>query len=107
VPGGTVEPGEPLEKAVLREAFEETGLSCLALNGYLGRRTFHLPGAVHLRHFYHLRFAGDSPARWLHWERDPSDRSEPKEFELYWVPFPDGVPRLIGRMGALLGKVRV
>ena len=36
LPAGTVEPGEALETAVLREAEEETGLIHLTLKTYLG-----------------------------------------------------------------------
>ncbi len=38
VPGGTIEEGETPAKAVLREAFEETGLSDLALERFLGEQ---------------------------------------------------------------------
>ena len=36
LPAGTVEPGETPEAAVLREAFEETGLEPLSIREYLG-----------------------------------------------------------------------
>lgn len=43
VPAGTVELGEPLEAAVLREAAEETGLSQLRLLRHLGHTRDELP----------------------------------------------------------------
>src|SRR5690348_18410922 len=38
VPAGTIEPGEEPEAGALREAFEETGLSGLALVAFLGEQ---------------------------------------------------------------------
>ena len=42
VPAGTVEEGEALDLAVLREAEEETGLAGLEIRSYLGQRAFDL-----------------------------------------------------------------
>ncbi len=36
IPAGTVEEGEDLERAVKREAYEETGLQTVEIEGYLG-----------------------------------------------------------------------
>ena len=53
VPAGTVEEGEPLEEAVLREAREETGLKGLRTQSYLGVREYDLSAfdlyGVHLQ----------------------------------------------------------
>ena len=43
LPAGTVEPGETPEAAVLREAFEETGLEPLSIREYLGGEEVQLP----------------------------------------------------------------
>ena len=43
LPAGTVEPGETPEAAVLREAFEETGLEPLSIREYLGCEEVQLP----------------------------------------------------------------
>lgn len=109
VPGGTVEPGEALDAAVLREAWEETGLEGLAIRAHLGMRRLDMTSygraEIFERHFYHLEFAGVGPDRWLHLERNATGATAPIEFELYWVRFPEDVPRLRGRLGALLHKL--
>jgi 8-oxo-dGTP pyrophosphatase MutT (NUDIX family) len=112
VPGGTVERGEALETAVLREAMEETGLLELAVHRYLGCRDFDLSEVgdvgVHLRHFFHLHFTGKLLPRWKNFENTPSDGSPgPIEFEFYWVKFPEGVPTLIAGQGALLSELKL
>jgi hypothetical protein len=59
-------------------------------------------------HYFHLLAESDSPARWRHFELVPSDGStEPIEFELFWVQFPDDVPDLIGPQGELLQELHV
>ncbi len=96
VPGGSVEPGEPLEAAAVREAEEETGLRRLRIVEYLGsdEMVFQRGGVdeLHIRHFYYLEpgagtFPDDVvPERWVHYERTPSDGSPgPIEFEFFWV----------------------
>ncbi len=97
VPGGTCAIDESPEDAVLREAWEETGLEGLTLNAFLGEIDFALPSAnaVYRRRFYHL-VCNDAPIpRWRHYEEDPSDGSpEPILFELYWLDLPEGLPGL-------------
>ena len=71
VPAGTVEPDEPPDVAVRREAWEETGLADLEVVRLLGTRIWHPPhsdGPVQ-RTFYHLRLAataGEPPVAWEH-----------------------------------------
>jgi len=96
VPGGSVEGGESLEAAVLREAEEETGLQGLRIDEYLGEcladaRQWGID-SQHIRHFFHLEpgphtFPGGvAPDSWLYYERTPSDGSPgPIEFEFFWV----------------------
>jgi len=50
LPAGTVEAGETPEHAVLREAFEETGLQPLTIRKYLGVKKTHLPAGLRLIH---------------------------------------------------------
>jgi 8-oxo-dGTP pyrophosphatase MutT (NUDIX family) len=59
VPAGTIEEGEHPEAAVLREAFEETGLIDLTLDCFLGEQKRDMSDLgrdeIHYRRFYHLR----------------------------------------------------
>jgi 8-oxo-dGTP diphosphatase len=76
--GGTVEHGEPLDEAVLREAAEESGLEGLKLVACLGCQNYDLRalglGVGSLRrHFFHLKLDGDVPETWLNYEWNPSD----------------------------------
>jgi 8-oxo-dGTP diphosphatase len=110
VPGGTVEAGEALEEAVLREAHEETGLNGLKVLAYLGAQDHDLSPYGHdeiqQRHFFHLTLDGDAPETWLHCEMTPSDGSPaPIEFEFFWTRLPDEVPALSGEQGALLHRL--
>lgn len=110
VPAGTVEEGESLEEAVLREAREETGLDDLEIQSYLGVREYlsasDRPG-VQRRHFFHLALCGEAPTRWRHYEKYPSDGSnEPIEFEFFWARLPDEVPELAGGQGELLHRLQ-
>ena len=109
VPAGTVAEGEQPDAAVLREAFEETGLTGLELDMLLGETVCDMSGEgldeVHHRTYYHLRCTGDPPQVWRHWECNASDGSPPIEFELFWAPLPDGLPELLPGHAAMLPKL--
>jgi 8-oxo-dGTP diphosphatase len=106
VPAGTMEDGEAPEDAVMREAQEETGLTCLSLVRFLGEQMLERSDVgldeIHHRYFFHLRCEEETPATWRHYELDPSDGSEPPLFEFFWARLPDEVPELISGHGALL-----
>lgn len=89
VPGGTVKPGEAFEQAAMREATEETGLRDLKLERFLGVARYVTkdpPGALHLRHFFHLSYPRAEPARWRHTEGHGAP------FELFWEPLETAHP---------------
>jgi 8-oxo-dGTP pyrophosphatase MutT (NUDIX family) len=109
VPAGSVEPGESLETAVLREAVEETGLTGLRLGAYLGEDTYEIPqqNLKLERHFYLLEADPPLPEKWLSYEYKPSDGSPgPIEFEFFWMPL-DLVKAegLAGGQESLLGRL--
>ena len=110
VPGGSIEDDETPREAVLREAYEETGLEGLQVQAYLGQNDLDLArygkqGIVR-EFFFHLTFDGNTPERWVHNELDPSDGTPfPIPFELYWVRFPDEVPKLVADQGIMLNKL--
>ena len=106
VPAGTVEAGETLDAAVLREVHEETGLLPTAVRkaAYLGRRLWQAGHYCHERHFYHLLLTAPAPDAWLHYELN-AGTSEPIAFSFYWVQRNDPCLCLAGEQGALLWKL--
>ena len=112
MPSGSLEEGEDPREAVLREAYEETGLSELEFVSLLGDLdyTFQPPDAEPIRikrYFYHLSCPHPpQKSRWRHWENNPSEGDEDRIlFELYWVDYADGVPDLVGELGAMVDKL--
>jgi 8-oxo-dGTP pyrophosphatase MutT (NUDIX family) len=121
VPAGTVDDGEAVAAAALREAYEETGLEGIRLVAALGIEDVDLrPYGVEAtarRHFFHAVVdAGDGVdavdavdgarrERWRHVEAHRSDGGPPVAFELYWVPLA-APPALAGELGARLPLVR-
>lgn len=99
VPAGTMEPGETPEDAVLREAWEETGLDALVIAEFLGRQSFDLRpfgrDEVHDRWFFHLPCGAETPDRWRVWETTPATGEPPILFELFWAPLDETLPPLI------------
>jgi 8-oxo-dGTP pyrophosphatase MutT (NUDIX family) len=107
VPSGTIQAGELPEDAVLREAFEETGLEGLRIEKYLGVGEYDLrpyADAIHARHYFRLSVDGDElPERWTAFERGNGD-GEPIRFELYWIPISQ-VHVVAGGQAAMVGRI--
>ena len=111
VPAGTMRDGEAPRDAILRDAFEETGLAGLEFIAMLGDVTHDARpwgrNEMHRRWFGHLRVSDSTPERWLHWETDPDDApGERVRFELFWASLDAGLPDLIAGHDALLTELR-
>jgi 8-oxo-dGTP diphosphatase len=108
VPAGTVRAGEPVEEAVLREAVEETGLSGLTINRFLGRHRYDIApyrDEVQDRFVFQLDTSETPPSEWLHHELH--DRLQPPTaFRFYWLPLGDPeLDELVVGQGALLDRI--
>jgi len=110
VPASTIEAGEMQDKAVMREAFEETGLASLQLREFLGATTYNIipygRDEIQRRFFYHLIYAAEPPDSWQHYERFPSNgQMESILSEFYWVSLNNGPPDLVAGQEALLEQL--
>ena len=108
VPAGTIEPGEEPAVAVMREAWEESGLEDLELVHFLGKDTRDMNdcGTDELQHrsFFHLRCTAEPPEQWRHGEHSESGELI-IPFEFFWCNVGD-LPKLVAnyddKIGALL-----
>lgn len=105
VPAGTVHPNELPDKAVLREVYEETGLSDFTGVCFLGEQSRDMQDfnrdEIHHRYFYHLPYSGDPPPTWRHNETS-GGTTKPIVFEFFWADLPDEVPALIADHGKFM-----
>jgi RimJ/RimL family protein N-acetyltransferase/ADP-ribose pyrophosphatase YjhB (NUDIX family) len=103
IPKGTVEEGERLEAAVLREVAEETGLRDLTLLGAVARDRHLSPdGSDSERYFYWLR-ADQAPDAWEHTVVSAGEDNG-LVFQCRWIGRPDEVS-FIDEHGAYLDRI--
>ena len=111
VPAGTIEEGEHPEAAVLREAFEETGLTDLTLDCFLGEQKRDMSDfgrdEIHYRRFYHLMYRKTPPHTWRHEELYHSSDSSQMSiiFKFFWAPLPDEIPHLVADHGIVIPQL--
>ena len=111
VPAGTVEPGESTADAARREAMEETGLTALRLNRWIGRHVFdaHPYGQheFHDRWFYHLTCEEAPPDRWRHGESSASNGSHDViPFDFFWIDLFGAIPALIAGHDRFIAELK-
>ena len=106
VPGGSVEAGEELEAAVLREVFEESGLEGLPIGRYLGAQeeAFEGHSEPQMRHFFELNAPEGCPDTWAH-TVSKGEEDAGMVFLYEWWPVARAERDLsMGRAGLLLGQ---
>ncbi len=105
VPAGTVEDGESIESALLREVEEETGLSDLSIVRKLGVYDWINPenGRLHMRHLFHLAAPPDASDSWQWIETSGGEvpDHEGYVFCFYWASLSDEI-ELAGDQGDYL-----
>jgi 8-oxo-dGTP pyrophosphatase MutT (NUDIX family) len=101
VPGGTLDPGERPEAAVLRELFEESGVDGARLVRRLGAFPWWAEELAvwHERHLFHLEPTGDLPDGWVHIV-SAGEGDKGLRFRCFWIPLAEAKERLIANMGA-------
>lgn len=106
VPAGTVEDGEDVAVAVVRELEEESGLSGLAMRGPIDVYWWDTPSGKYRmhRHVFHFT-ATDAVAD--EWTIEPRGEDEEKQrlvFEFRWMPI-DQAHSLSGEQGRSIHKI--
>ena len=107
VPAGTVQEGEDLEIAALRELQEETGKNGFKIVKYLGTQKYNkMPQKpeIHVRHFFQAEPTEKLPERWESQENNDGILP-PTKFECFWIPIERGHVLQAG-FGALLSEVK-
>jgi ADP-ribose pyrophosphatase YjhB (NUDIX family) len=84
VPGGTVEPGEDPDLAVLREVLEESGLTVRIIRK-LASVERAAPKHIELRHCYHVATDHELPDTWLHTVTGGGEDCD-MVFSYFWLP---------------------
>lgn len=112
VPAGSIEPGEPPERAAERELLEETGrpgrvVRSLGVERYDVRPT---RDEVAVRHCFLMSVPqADVAERWSAGEHSRSDGGEAVSWTCWWIPLQDAhvlAAGLGGRLGAAVTAVR-
>ena len=109
VPGGTIESGENVADAALREFQEETGvrpdkplvhIDTVDYRFRKGEREI-----CHRRHFFAVQLDGNLPQSWVHFENHAFDGSPPIQFRFSWIDLGEAASKLGYGMELALGRL--
>lgn len=90
VPAGTVEPGEDIQAALLREVEEEAGLTPAQLCVVRKLGEFHEPAFDQQRHVFELAPASPLPDHWAHTVQGGGE-DKGLVFDYYWLTLSPGL----------------
>ncbi|HDR7734589.1 NUDIX hydrolase [Bacillus thuringiensis] len=102
VPGGTVDEGETLEAAILREVQEESGLRHLCIERFLADYIIHVKEKQEYekRHFFHVTLLTDVKDTWEHIV-SAGEKDQGLAFSYEWVNIAK-CSELAGKQGEFL-----
>ncbi|EMX0191254.1 NUDIX domain-containing protein [Bacillus cereus] len=102
VPGGTIDEGETLEAAILREVQEESGLRHLCIERFLADYIIHVKEKQEYekRHFFHVTLLTDVKDTWEHIV-SAGKKDQGLAFSYEWVNIAK-CPELAGKQGEFL-----
>lgn len=106
VPGGTIDPGKTPQAAVVREVFEESGLTQFEAVISLGDLLWQSEsGRYHQRHYFQMRLAQTSPSEFSH-EVSDGEYDKGRIFQYRWTDI-EQLPELAVDQGQMLDVLKL